>query len=137
VILLNSQKPERCILSLSVDRSFTEVFLLCWILFICSKLCKKTGQTTEEYYNVLKVSIANLNFLWLQANLSFTPKLHSTLEHSLDHMEYFNRIEGMLEDDVEHIKQIAAKIKARVSQMKNKVLKEMYIQKLRPCSDLF
>lgn len=79
----------------------------------------------------------NLNFLWLQANLSFTPKLHSTLEHSLDHMEYFNRIEGMLEDDVEHIKQIAAKIKARVSQMKNKVLKEMYIQKLRPCSDLF
>jgi len=52
-------------------------------------------------------------------------------------MEYFNRIEGMSEDDVEHIKQIAAKIKARVSQMKNKVLKEMYIQKLRPCSDLF
>jgi hypothetical protein len=49
-----------------------------------------------------------------------TPKLHSTLEHSLDHMRRFNGISDMLEDDVEHIHQIAAKIEVQVSRMKNK-----------------
>ncbi len=87
---------------------------------ISSKLHKKTGETTEDDYKVLEVSITNLNFLWLQANLIFTPKLHSTLEHSLDHKKHFNGIGDMLEDDVEHIHQIAAKIEAWVSLMKNK-----------------
>jgi hypothetical protein len=38
----------------------------------------------------------------------------------LDHIRQFHGIGGMLEDDVEHIHQIAAKIEVRVSQMKNK-----------------
>jgi hypothetical protein len=75
---------------------------------ICSRLCKKTGEPTQEDYNILEVSIANLNYLWLQAHLNFTPKLHSTVEHSLDRMRCFNGIGDMLADDVEHIHQIAA-----------------------------
>jgi hypothetical protein len=35
-------------------------------------------------------------------------------------MRRFNGIGDMLEDDVEHIHQLAAKIEAQVSQMKNK-----------------
>ena len=71
---------------------------------------KKTGEPTLEGYEIVEASVANLNYLWTQAHLNFTPKLHSTLEHSLDHMRRFNGIGDMLEDDVEHIHQIAAKI---------------------------
>jgi hypothetical protein len=60
----------------------------------------------------LETSVANLHYRWTQAHLNFIPKLHSTLEHSLDHMRRFNGIGNMLEDDVEHIHQIAAKIEA-------------------------
>jgi hypothetical protein len=98
-ILLNSQNPERC-----VNQSCTEIFLLCLTLF--------AQDLTQEDYNILEVSIANLNYLWLQAHLNFTPKLHSTVEHSLDRMRCFNGIGDMLADDVEHIHQIAAYIKA-------------------------
>ncbi len=79
---------------------------------ICSTLCKKTGEPTQEDYNVLQKSVVNLNYLWTKARLNYTPKLHSTLEHSLDHMRRFNGIGNMLEDDVEHIHQIVAKIEA-------------------------
>jgi hypothetical protein len=119
-ILLNSQNPEKCTDSVIEHESELHQDILIVFNTICSKLCKKTGQATEEDLDVLEVSIANLNFLWLQANLNFTPKLHSTLEHSLDHMKRFNGIVDMLEGDVELIHQIAAKIEARVSRMKNK-----------------
>jgi len=97
-ILLNSQNPERC----------------------SDSIIRRESELHRDIYDILQASIANLNYLWLQAHLNFTPKLHSTVEHSLDHMRRFNGIGDMLEDDVEHIHQIAAKIEARVSQMKNK-----------------
>jgi hypothetical protein len=82
---------------------------------IFSKIhAKKPGEPTQEDYDILEKSVANLNYLWTQAHLNFTPKLHSTLEHSLDHMGQFNGIGDMLEDDVEHMQQIAAKMEARV-----------------------
>ncbi len=119
-ILLNSQNPERC--SDSIIRRESELHrdILVVLDTICSRLRKKTGEPTQEDYDIFQASIANLNYLWLQAHLNFTPKLHSTVEHSLDHMRRFNGIGDMLEDDVEHIHQIAAKIEARVSRMKNK-----------------
>jgi len=133
-ILLYSHKPERCTDSAIEHESELCQEILIVLDTICSKLCKKTRQAIEEDYNVLEVSIANLNFLWLQANLSLTPKLHSTLGHSLDHMKHFNGIGDMLADAVECIHQIATKIEARVSQMKNiSALKQMCIQKWRPC----
>ena len=87
---------------------------------ICSKLRIKTGQPQQQDFKILEHAISNLNYLWAKARLSFTPKVHSTIEHSLDHMKRFNGIGNMLEDDVEHIHQIAAKIEAQVSRMKNK-----------------
>ena len=70
--------------------------------------------------DVVEASVANLNYLWSKAQMSFTPKLHGTLHHALDHMKRHNGFGDMLEDDVEHTHQIAAKIEARVSRMKNK-----------------
>ncbi len=95
-ILLNSQSPERCTNSVIQHESELHQDILIVLDTTCSKLCKRTGE----------------------ANLSFTPKLHSILEHLLDHMGHFNGIADMLEDDVEHIHLIAAKIEAWVSQRK-------------------
>jgi len=113
-ILLNSQSPERCTNSVIQHESELHQDILIVLDTTCSKLCKRTGEAVEKACNVFEVSIANLNLLSLQANLSFTPQLHSTLEHLLDHMGHFNGIADMLEDDVEHIHLIAAKIEAWV-----------------------
>ncbi len=66
---------------------------------------------------MLEKSAANMNYLWSQAHLNLTPKLHCIQEHSLNHMGQFNGIGDMLEDDVEHIRQIAAKIEGQVNQI--------------------
>jgi hypothetical protein len=119
-ILLSIQNPERCTDIAIRQESELHRDILSVLDTICSRLRKKTGEPTLEDYEIVEASVANLNYLWTQAHLNFTPKLHSTLEHSLDHMRRFNGIGDMLEDDVEHIHQIAAKIEARVSRMKNK-----------------
>jgi len=50
------------------------------------------------------------DYLWKVANLSYTPKIHSILVHELDEMKQLQGIGDMLEDDVEHIHQMAARI---------------------------
>ncbi len=87
---------------------------------ICSRLCKKMGEATPEDFYVVEASVANLNYLWSKAQMSFTPKLHRTLDHASDHMKRHTGFGDMVEDDVEHIHQIAVKIEARASRMKNK-----------------
>jgi hypothetical protein len=57
---------------------------------------------------------------WNAANLSFTPIVHSLLVHALEQVQLFQGIGDSLEDDIEHMYQISARIKSRVSQMKNK-----------------
>jgi hypothetical protein len=52
--------------------------------------------------------------------LNFTPKMHCLLNHGLEHMRRFGGIGDTLEDDVEHMHQISARIESRVSRMKNK-----------------
>jgi hypothetical protein len=119
-LLLQSENPDRC-----TDEAIkyeTELHRDIAIVLdtICSRLRKKTGEATLEDFDVVEASVANLNYLWSKAQMSFTPKLHGTLHHALDHMKRHNGFGDMLEDDVEHMHQIAAKIEARVSRMKNK-----------------
>jgi predicted small metal-binding protein len=52
--------------------------------------------------------LANLDYLWKVA--SYTPKIQRILVHALDHMKGLQGIGDMLEDDVEHINQMAARI---------------------------
>jgi hypothetical protein len=62
----------------------------------------------------------NLCYLWSKANLNNTPKIHSYLKHAINQMKRFNGTGDMLEDDVEHIHQKAAKIESRIGWMKKK-----------------
>jgi hypothetical protein len=90
------------------------------LILFAPDYAKKTGEATPEDFDVVDASVANLNYLWSKAQMSFTPKLHGTLDHALDHMKRHNGFGDMLEDDVEHVYQISARIEARVSRMKNK-----------------
>ncbi len=54
------------------------------------------------------------------ANLSFTPKMHCLLVHAIHQMHFFKGIGDTLEDDVEHMHQILARIETCVSRMKDK-----------------
>jgi hypothetical protein len=47
-------------------------------------------------------------------------------------MSRFNGIGDMLEDDVEHIHQKAAKIESRIGQMKKRSIKLLFIPDWRP-----
>jgi hypothetical protein len=52
----------------------------------------------------------NFGDLWKVASLSYTPKVHSILGHAIQQMKQLKVIGDMLEDDVECIHLIAAKI---------------------------
>jgi hypothetical protein len=52
--------------------------------------------------------------------MRFTPKIHCLLSHAIHQMRCFEGIGDTLEDDVEHMHQISARIEARVSRMKDK-----------------
>ncbi len=75
---------------------------------ISSKIRLKNQVPEQEDYETLEKLLNNLGYLWKIAGLSFTPKVHSVLVHALDKMKKLQGIGDMLEDDVEHIHQIAA-----------------------------
>jgi hypothetical protein len=61
----------------------------------------------------------NGQYLWSQAGLSFTPKIHGMLAHAADQVEHLGGIDDMLEDDLEHLHQVSKKISDRTSKIKN------------------
>jgi hypothetical protein len=80
----------------------------------------KFHEPEEEDCVILEKALQNLDFLRKNAGLSYTPKVLSVLVHVLDQMREFQGIRDMLEDDVEHIHQLVAKIEAWTSRMKDK-----------------
>ncbi len=68
------------------------------------------NEPQQEDHYIFERVLANLDYLWKVANLSYTPKIHSILVHALDQMKQLQGIGDMLEDDVEHIHQMAARI---------------------------
>jgi hypothetical protein len=80
----------------------------------------KFQEPRDEDYDILQKALQNLDYLWKNTGLSYTPKLHSELVHAMEQMRECQGIGDMLEDDVEHIHQLAAKIEARISRMKDK-----------------
>jgi hypothetical protein len=85
-----------------------------------SKFRLKNGEPSEQDYQALEQCIVKLHELWGLAQLSFTPKMHSVLNHGLEHMRLYDGIGDTLEDDIEHLHQMSARIEARTSRMKNK-----------------
>jgi hypothetical protein len=88
---------------------------------LCSfKVEVEKGEPGEEDYQVLEKCLEKLHELWGLAQLNFTPKMHSLVKHGPEHMHHFESIGDMLEDDIEHMHQMSARVEARISRMKNK-----------------
>jgi len=66
----------------------------------------KFQEPRDEDYDILQKALQNLDYLWKN--------------HAMEQMRECQGIGDMLEDDVEHIHQLAAKIEARISRMKDK-----------------
>jgi hypothetical protein len=87
---------------------------------LTSILQMRNGEPNQTHYEAAEKHLKNLFKLWSAVNLSFTPKVHSLLVHALEQVQLFQGIGDTLEDDIEHMHQISARIESRVSQMKNK-----------------
>jgi hypothetical protein len=87
---------------------------------LASKLRLKNGEPRDEDYLVLQQCLEKLHELWGLAKLNFTPKMHSLLNHTPEHMRRFEGLGDTLEDDIEHMHQMSARIEARISRKKNK-----------------
>lgn len=120
--LLNVSHPERCSSDTIVQTCEVHNDLFATLDLISSKIRLKHKEPTQQDYDVLERSLHNLDYLWKVANLSYTPKIHSILAHALEQMKRLEGIGDMLEDDVEHIHQMAARIETRTSRMNNKAL---------------
>ncbi len=90
------------------------------LVVIASTICLKHQEPEEHDYDILTKALNNLDYLWKVAGLSYTPKIYSVLVHALEQIRKSKGIGDMLEDAVEHIHQIAARLEARTSRMKNK-----------------
>ena len=86
---------------------------------ITAKLRIKSGNTTVEDHDTLERSLRIFKELWDSADLSYTPKVHSLLNHAAKQMRRFNGIGDLLEDDVEKMHQIAGNFESRASRLKS------------------
>ena len=89
---------------------------------ICSKLRIKRGELKPNDILLLRRARESLNYLWSDAGMSFTPKIHGVLAHAAEQAERIGGIGDLLEDDLEQLRQISTKITDRTSRIKNKVL---------------
>ena len=108
-LLLSIDHPQRC--SSHTIRQRCKVY--CDTLITLDLISSKNGIKLEHLkdgdLSDLRRAIVNLSYLWEQAGLSFTPKIHGVLAHAA--VELFRGIGDMLEDDVEHLHQQSKKNK--------------------------
>jgi hypothetical protein len=119
-ILLEVQHDDRA--SAEVIESVSKLHRdLCVTLdSISSKMRMKHGAPKESDYEILERSLMNLDFLWRQAGISFTPKIHGILCHAFQQMKRLGGFGDLLEDDLEHLHQMSKAISDRTSRIKNK-----------------
>jgi hypothetical protein len=111
--------PDRCSDDVIIKTCNVHCDICVTLDIIASKIRLKHQEPEEHDYDMLTKALSNLDYLWKVAGMSYTPNIHSVLVHALEQMRKSKGIGDMLEDDVEHIHQIAARIEARTSQMKN------------------
>ncbi len=54
--------------------------------------------------------VKKLQKLWDNARMNFTPNIHGGLAHTIEQVRRFEGIGDILEDDLEHLHQTAARI---------------------------
>jgi hypothetical protein len=110
--LENVEHPDRCSDD-EITKHCTVHTNICSTLdTISSRIRMKYQEPQDEDYDILQKALHNLDYLWKSAGLSYIPKIHSVLVHAMEQMRACDGIGDMLEDDVEHIHQLAAKIEA-------------------------
>jgi len=92
----DDRAPEEIIVSvLSLHRDDIYITLDC----ISSKMRMNHGAPREAVYEILEQSLLDLDFLWRQAGLSFTPKMHGRLCHAFQQMKWLGGFGYLLEDN--------------------------------------
>jgi hypothetical protein len=79
--LLTVEHPDRCSID-KIIKHCTVFTNVCTTLdTISSKICMKFQEPGDEDYDILQKALQNLDYLWKNAGLSYTPKSHSVLVH--------------------------------------------------------
>ena len=118
--LLRVDHPDRCDEETIKKTCALHCRLFVTLDTISSKLRKKYGEVNPEDYEVLEASLKNLQKLWENACMSFTPKIHGVLAHAIEQVRRFQGIGDILEDDLEHLHQTAARIYSCIGRIKDK-----------------
>jgi hypothetical protein len=118
--LLSVSHPNRCGKDLNINACNLHRHICVTLDALTSKIRMKKGEQQEEDYELAEKHLRNLHYLWTQAKLSFMPKIHGLLSHTVPQMRRLNGIGDTLEDDIKRIHQIPAKLESRVSRIKNK-----------------
>jgi hypothetical protein len=74
-----------------------------------------------EDFAILERSLVNLDYIWTQAGMNYTPEIHGVLSHAAEQINRLGGIGDRLEDDLEHLHQTSKKISHRTSKIKNKI----------------
>jgi hypothetical protein len=128
--LLAVSHPDRCSSNAITDTCNAHRNLFVTLDLIYSKIWMRYNEPQQEDHYIFERVLTNLDYLWKVANLSYTPKIHSILVHALDQMKQLQGIGDMLEDDVEHIHQMAARIETWTSRRTNKALEPFIHSKI-------
>jgi len=84
--LLTVDHPDRCSDD-EIVKNCTVFTNICTTLdTISSKIRMKFQEPRDEDYDILQKALQNLDYLWKNAGLSYTPKLHSELVHAMEQM---------------------------------------------------
>jgi hypothetical protein len=59
----------------------------------------KQGQPQESHFELAEKYLESFRYLWKQANLSFTPKIHSLPNRAVEQIRKENSIGDTLEDE--------------------------------------
>ena len=120
-LLLSVSHPDRCSDDTIVHHCNIFQDILVTLDLICSKLRIKRGELKPNDILLLRRGRESLNYLWSEAGMSFTPKIHGVIAHAAEQAERIGGIGDLLEDDLEQLHQISKKITDRTSRIKNKV----------------
>jgi len=118
--LLTITHPDRCTDDIIISTCKLHWDVATTLDTITSKMRLKQGHPKPEDFEVLQRAVQNLDYLWTQMGLSYTPKIHGMLGHASTQMERLGGFGDLLEDDLEHLHQTSKRITDWTSRIKSR-----------------
>ncbi len=118
--LLTIVHPDRCNDDVIISTCKLHQDIAATLDTITAKMRLKRGQPQPEDFQILRRALHNLDYLWTQVGLSYTPKIHGMLCHAYTQMEQLGGFGDLLEDDLEHLHQTSKRISDRTSRIKSR-----------------